>query len=895
MIKRKTYWKDLIQSFTGSKGRFLSILTLMMLGSLALVGLKVTSPNMEATANAYLRTAQTLDLAVMSNYGLDQTDQEELEQIEGAEVEFGYLTDVTMENRQDAIRLYSKSERISIFQLREGRLPQSDKEIALATHLQGQYSVGQEISFKEKEEGHSSLKDHRYTITGFVDSAEILSQRDMGYAGSGSGTLTAYGVILPSQFDQKVYNIARLKYQDLAGLNAFSEAYEEKSKQHQEDLEQALSDNGKARLQRKEGQESLDKGQETLDKAETNLQEGKRRLAAAQARLQAQESQLALLPQAQREQASAQLTQAKQKLSKEEDKLKQAEQNLAQEKEKLEKHQQVLDDLAEPKYQVYNRQTMPGGQGFLMYSNASASIRAVGNIFPVVLYAVAAMVTFTTMTRFVDEERTHAGIFKALGYRSKDIIAKFLLYGLVAGTVGTALGSILGHYLLASVISSVITKGMVVGETQIQFYWTYSILALVFSWLASVLPAYLVARRELHDEAAQLLLPKPPVKGAKILLECIGFIWRRLSFTHKVTARNIFRYKQRMLMTIFGVAGSVALLFAGLGIQSSVAGVPSRQFQQIQQYQMIVSENPSATNQDKAELEEVLKGQDIQASKTLDKDFKGKAGLQTITLMMTEKEDLTPFIHLQHHQQELTLKDGVVITAKLAQLAGVKVGQTLEIEGKELTVAAIAENYVGHFIYMSQSNYEQVYGQVPQANTYLVRLKDSSAPSIERQAGLLMNQAAVSSVVQNASAIRLFDSVASSLNQTMTILVIVSVLLAIVILYNLTNINVAERIRELSTIKVLGFHNNEVTLYIYRETIVLSLVGIVLGLVAGFYLHQFLIQMISPATILFYPQVGWEVYVIPVVAVSTILTVLGFFVNYHLRKVDMLEALKSVE
>lgn len=339
-------------------------------------------------------------------------------------------------------------------------------------------------------------------------------------------------------------------------------------------------------------------------------------------------------------------------MGKEEDKLKQAEQNLAQEKEKLEKHQQVLDDLAEPRYQVYNRQTMPGGQGYLMYSNASSSIRAVGNIFPVVLYAVAAMVTFTTMT---------------------------------------------------------------------------------------------------------------------------------------------------------------------------------------------------------------------------------------------------PFIYLQHHQQELTLKDGIVITAKLAQLAGVKVGQTLEIEGKKLKVAAITENYVGHFIYMSQASYEQLYGQLSQVNTYLVSLRDTSATSIESQAGLLMNQSAVSSVVQNASAIRLFDSIASSLNQTMTILVIVSVLLAIVILYNLTNINVAERIRELSTIKVLGFHNNEVTLYIYRETIVLSLVGIVLGLVAGFYLHQFLIQMISPATILFYPQIGWEVYVIPVAAVSIILTLLGFFVNYYLRKVDMLEALKSVE
>ena len=902
MVKRKIYWKDLLQSFTSSKGRFLSILTLMMLGSLALVGLKVTSPNIEASANAYLSTAKTLDLALMSNYGLDSRDQEELEQIEGAEVEFGYLTDVTMDNGQDAIRLFSKPEKISNFQVTEGRLPQEDKEIALAAHLFAQYHLGQTITFKEKEASSSTLKEHTFTITGFVHSAEMLSQRDLGFAGSGSGTLTAYGLIMPSQFDEKVYSIARLKYKNLEGLNSFSTDYEEKVQQNQEELENLLSDNGKAHLElvKKEGQDSLNEGQERIRKAQDNLQEGKNRLTSAEGRLQLQESQLALLPQTQREEVASHLVKAREEITKEKEKLADAEKSISKEREKLANSQKNLDNLPEPTYQVYNRQTIPGGQGYLMYSNASASIRAVGNIFPVVLYAVAAMVTFTTMTRFVDEERTHAGIFKALGYRSKDIIAKFLLYGLVAGTVGTALGSILGHYLLASVISSVITKGMVVGETQIQFYWTYSLLALVLSWLASVLPAYLVARRELHDEAAQLLLPKPPVKGAKILLERIGFIWRRLSFTHKVTARNIFRYKQRMLMTIFGVAGSVALLFAGLGIQSSVAGVPSRQFQQIQQYQMIVSENPSATNQDKANLEEVLKGQDIQAyqkiySKTLDKDFKGKAGLQTITLMMTDKEDLTPFIHLQHRQQELTLKDGVVITAKLAQLAGVKVGQTLEIEGKELKVAAIAENYVGHFIYMSQASYEQIYGQLPQSNTYLVSLRDTSATSIERQAGLLMNQSAVSSVVQNASAIRLFDSVASSLNQTMTILVLVSVLLAIVILYNLTNINVNERIRELSTIKVLGFHNKEVTFYIYRETMVLSLVGIILGLVSGFYLHQFLIQMISPATILFYPRVAWEVYALPIGAVLLILILLGFFVNHHLRKVDMLEALKSID
>ena len=449
-------------------------------------------------------------------------------------------------------------------------------------------------------------------------------------------------------------------------------------------------------------------------------------------------------------------------------------------------------------------------------------------------------------------------------------------------------------------ISDVITAGLVVGKSQEYFYWSYSLLALALSWVSSVLPAYLVARRELHDEAAQLLLPKPPVKGSKILLERLSFIWSRLSFTHKVTARNIFRYKQRMLMTIFGVAGSVALLFAGLGIQSSVGGVVERQFEQIQQYQMIVAEKSSASEQEKTDLESALQAESIHAyqkiySKSIEKDFKGKIGLQTITMMVTNRADFKPFITLEENGQEVQVTDGAVVSQKLAQLASVTVGDKLELDGKEIKVAAISENYVGHFVYLNRATYEQVYGTSPQDNTYLVKLKDPTPSNTEKEAASFMEKAAVSGVVQNVTAIHLFESVASSLNKTMAILVLVSVLLAIVILYNLTNINVAERIRELSTIKVLGFHNKEVTLYIYRETMVLSLVGIVLGLIAGHYLHQFLIQMISPAPILFYPQDSWEVYALPIVAVTVILALLGLFVNHHLRKVDMLEALKSVE
>jgi len=537
-----------------------------------------------------------------------------------------------------------------------------------------------------------------------------------------------------------------------------------------------------------------------------------------------------------------------------------------------------------------------------MYSNASSSISAVGNIFPVVLYLVAAMVTFTTMTRFVDEERTNAGIFKALGYRTRDIILKFVLYGFFAGTIGTLLGTLLGHYFLSGIISNIITQGMVIGESREYFYGDMTLIALGLSFVASVLPAYWVSRKELKEEANLLLLPKPPVSGSKIFLERLHFIWKRLSFTHKVTARNLFRYKQRMLMTIFGVAGSVALLFAGLGIQSSVRGVSKRQFQEILSYELIVAQKPNASSQESKELTNRLEKSDIKDyrpiySKVIEASLKGGRDKQTITMMVTDRTDFSPFVSLRSLKQEesLSLKKGVIISSKLAQLARVTVGDRLTLDGHTFKVAGITENYVGHFIYMDQASYQKIYGKRTSANSYLVQLKNPSTRQVQTVSRDMMALAAVKAVSQNASMISLFHSVAKSLDTTMMILVVVSILLAIVILYNLTNINVAERIRELSTIKVLGFHNKEVTLYIYRETILLSIIGILMGLVGGYYLHQFLIAMIAPDAILFYPKVGLGVFLFPVGGMILLLILLGIYVDHYLRKVDMLEALKSVD
>ena len=907
-MKRKVYWKDLFGSFTHSKGRFLSILTLMLLGSLALVGLKVTTPNMHRTANQFIQQQKMLDLAVMGDLGLDQADQEELLGVKGARVEFGSLLDLTVKGTGKAIRLFSVPKSLSSFRVTKGRLPKKEGELALASFWEDRYQIGDTLTLEEKAGTRSSLKRKQFTIVGFVQSSEMWSQKNLGTAMSGSGNLDAYALVSKEVFTTKLPVIARIQFDDLRSLDSFSQVYQKRLEDHQEELEKLLKDNGKARYQRlkKEADGQIQKGQKELSRAKETLQSAKNQIDQAKKQLDLQETQLSelapFLPAKERVASQEKIHQAKEQLDQKKKDWTAGESELAKKEEELKKAQTERDQLEIPTYHVYDRKTMPGGQGYLMYSNASSSISAIGNIFPVVLYLVAAMVTFTTMTRFVDEERTNAGVFKALGYRTKEIILKFVLYGFFAGTIGTLLGSLLGHYFLSGIISNIITQGMVIGESREYFYRDITLIALGLSFVASVLPAYWVARKELKEEANLLLLPKPPVSGSKIFLERIHFIWKRLNFTHKVTARNLFRYKQRMLMTIFGVAGSVALLFAGLGIQSSVGSVPKRQFQEILSYELIVAKKTNASSQESKQLTNRLEKSDIKDyraiySKVIEDSLKGGRDKQTITMMVTDRTDFSPFVSLRSLKQgeSLSLKKGVIISSKLAQLAQVTVGDRLTFDGHTFKVAGITENYVGHFVYMDQASYQKIYGKRTSANSYLVQLRNPSTRKVQTVSRDMMALAAVKAVSQNASMISLFNSVAKSLDTTMMILVVVSILLAIVILYNLTNINVAERIRELSTIKVLGFHNKEVTLYIYRETILLSIIGILMGLVGGYYLHQFLIAMIAPDAILFYPHVGLGVLLFPVGGMLLLLILLGIYVDHYLRKVDMLEALKSVD
>lgn len=880
-MAKKTYWKDIRKSFGSSKGRFLSIMLLMMLGAFAFVGLKVTGPDMQATASQYLKKHNTMDLSVIASYGFSDDDKEELDSIKNADVEYGYLTDVTVKNTDDAIRVFSKSTSISTYELVSGRLPKSSDEIALASTMKDDYKVGDTISFTQSDED-GILKNTTYKVVGFVNSSEILSTTSLGSSTAGDGSLSNYAVVTESAFDTDTYTIARIRYDDLKTLNPFSESYKQKVADKQDELDDLLSDNAEQRLAslKSDAQAEVDANQEKVD--------------SAKAQLAAQESALASLSAEQQAAAQSSIDQAQAEITESESEIQEA--------------QAKIDAMTEPTYTSYTRSTLPGGEGYQTYESSTSSISSIGNIFPVVLYVVAALVTFTTMTRFVDEERTNSGILKALGYSNSDVIKKFVIYGFVASMIGTVLGIVAGHYLLSRIIAQIVTSDTTLGETHLYFYWNYTAIALVLALISAVLPAFLIAKNELSEKPAQLLLPKPPVKGSKIFLERIGVIWRRLSFTHKVTARNIFRYKQRMLMTIFGVAGSVALLFAGLGIRSSLGNVIENQFTNLMPYDMIVVKNDDNSSSENQEVKDFMDSNKVSQYQsiyftTLSETISGLTDKQTVSIMVSSGDDFGDFIHLKDASSgdSLTLSDdGIIISEKLASLYHVEAGDSFTLkdsDGKKYTVkvAAVAEMNVGHYLFMSQKVYQKIFGETPNDNAYLVTLKNDSSSNIEKLSTKLLAMSGVSAVSQNSSLVKTVKSVVASLNGAMTILIVVSILLAVVILYNLTNINVAERIRELSTIKVLGFYDKEVTMYVYRETISLSLIGIIVGLIGGKYLHQVIMGMIGSDSIMFGTTVGWDIYVIPIAVIVIILLALGWLVNHILKTVDMLEALKSVD
>ena len=562
-----------------------------------------------------------------------------------------------------------------------------------------------------------------------------------------------------------------------------------------------------------------------------------------------------------------------------------------------------------PAYSVDSRREIPGGEGYKIYGTVAEIVDSLAAVFPIFLYFVAALVTLTTMTRFVSEERINSGTLKALGYTDNDIIKKFTIYGFIAGSIGTLIGIILGHTLLPYIVYNAYEIGFSIPKIELHFEWEITVISMILSLISSVFPAYVVAKKELQEKPARLLLPKAPKAGSKIFMERIKPLWNRMSFTHKVTARNIFRYKQRMFMTIFGVAGSATMLFAGFAVQHSVSEINKRQFEDIIKYDIIVALNDDITSEQENELNNLLNSDEVESyTSVYYEDVTKVAGKnndkQEIKLIVSgNDEEFSDYIYLNNRETKEKLEfkdDGAIISERLARLLNVKVGDTITVtdskeKERQIKVTDICEMYAGHFIFMNSNAYENIYGVEYETNGKLILLNDGSIENTQIQSTKFMDLSSVKGIVQNTTLYNLIDTIVVSLNQIMKVLIAVAAMLAVVILYNLTNINVSERIRELSTIKVLGFHDKEVTMYIYRETIVLSGIGIVVGWLMGMWLHSYILNVVPPDEVMFDPTRWIGAYIVPFATVTVISFILKHHVNNKLKKVDMIEALKSVD
>lgn len=646
-----------------------------------------------------------------------------------------------------------------------------------------------------------------------------------------------------------------------------------------------------AKKQLDSGKASLQIAKKELSNARTEYNTNLKKLEDAKKELQDKESEY------------------NEKLQEFQEKEPEALQEISENETKLTESQEESDKLELPTYSVSNRREIPGGEGYSIYETVSEIVDSLARVFPIFLYFVAALVTLTTMTRFVNDERINSGTLKSLGYTNEDVIKKFTIYGFIAGMSGTVIGIILGHTLIPLIVYNAYSVGFTLPKIELHFHLGITIITILLSLISSIVPARIVATKDLQESTASLLQPKAPKAGTKIFLERIKPIWNRMKFTQKVTARNLFRYKKRMFMTIFGVAGAASILFAGFSVKYSISEINERQFEDIIKYDAIVVSNDDIEQEEKQELQNLLNSEEIKSYSSIyyeeiSKETGKNNDKQNIKLIVPENtEQFNEYISLINRKSEESINlssDGVVISERLADLLNVKVGDYFSYtdskdKEQEVKVSGICEMYAGHFMFMNQEEYRNVYKDEFETNANLLLLKDNSIENTEEQVAKFMNLSAVKGVVQNTTLYNQINTIVESLDIIMLVLIIIAALLAIVILYNLTNINVSERIRELCTIKVLGFHNKETTMYIYRETIILSAIGIVVGWVIGILLHDYILTVVPPDEVMFNPTIWIGAYIIPLVTISIVSFVLKYYVNHKLKNVDMLEALKSVD
>ena len=692
---------------------------------------------------------------------------------------------------------------------------------------------------------------------------------------------------------------------------------EEELEQGKKDLEDGKKQLSEARTQLDEQKAALDEQEEQLKTAEAQfggstpeIEAGKTKIAEAREQLSEGEKEL--------ETKESELAKAEETIKENETKLadgrkdyeeakKEAEDKIAEGEDKIAEAEADLTALEFPAWTVSDRNDMTDYSG---YADNANQMKSLGAVFPVLFFLVAALISLTTMTRMVEEERTQIGTLKALGYSKSSIAGKYVFYALLATVGGSVLGVLAGEKIFPYVIIDAYRimyqhmDGMVL-DYQLDHALVASLVAL-FCTMAGTLSA---CGKELASMPAVLMRPPAPKEGKRVFLERIGFIWKHLSFSWKSTVRNLFRYKKRLFMTVFGIGGCMALLLVGFGLRDSIMDVVLLQYGEIQLYDgmLVLNEDASdaeveALKKDLSSRSDVEESMDVYMKKHA---AKGENGTCEVYLMMPEKlENFSDFIHTRNRitKEAYTLGDeGIILAEKTAKMLGVKSGGSITVESRdgeevEVPVAEICENYMQNFAYISPGLYEKLFGSVPETNNILFKGADSADEAAIEKTGqeLLKNKAALSVTYIGTLAGRLNDML-GSLDVVIVVLIISAGMLAFVVLYNLNNININERKRELATLKVLGFFDGEVSSYVFRENVLLTVFGCILGVVFGSALHRYVITTVEIESYMFGRIIKLPSYLISIAITFCFSILVNLLMHFKLKKIDMVESLKSVE
>ena len=899
----------MIRNIRESLNRFLSIAFIVALGSGFMAGLAAASPDMYDSADSYIRQYRLFDLDIRSTVGFTEEDLASLrteDQIGG--VLGGRVFDMVLHDAGGSdftSRVYGFLDEngesdMNCLQLTEGRLPRAPGE-CVAESVFGRYTgeeihVGDVLTLEGDSSGDVTLQDimtdTSLTVVGLCRSPMCISvEGDPSSTGSGTINLNVY--VQQDFFTCDYYTDAYLLIKDADQMNTFGDAYTEYIDSVIEDLKplgtKLVSDRIGILTEDAEAQiKELELLVEELEGVSIVKEELDSDLSI---RLEMNAITKDALPS-----LSGLLQQTQQLFTDSSDSNQMQNASSLLLEEKLEDARTQMEQLRQGSWIYRTRNDLAG---FDSYSNNVGKVSALAKIFPVFFFIVALLVALTTMTRLIEERRLQIGTLKALGYSNGQILSEYLLFSLSASVLGCILGFAVGFRIFPLAINAAYSMMYFLPSMTAPIRWE------IVSWVAPVticsilLAALWSCWNEFRSVPAALMVPRSPAPGKRIWLEHIGFIWRKLPFTYKVTFRNLFRYKKRFIMTMIGVAGCSALLLTGFGIRDSVNDIVDKQFGELYQYDLMYVLDKEDSLREDTELSNILNDRQLISSFLLSAQETGKIYFgkdrQELTIFVPEDPDLFPtFTVLRDRKshEEFPLADGsVILTEKMCEEMKIRAGDTVLLEDSDghqmqVIVSAIAENYVSSFAYMTRECYEELFQHAPDFTTLLCISEQDVSSKILSDPHVLFGRS-VSSLKESFS-----DSI-RSINGVIAVLILAAGLLCIVVLYNLINVNICERRKELATLRVLGFYKKETRSYIFRETNILSFLGSLAGLLIGIWLHGFVVRTVEVNHIMFGREIKPLSYVIAL-AISVVFTLI---VNVIMRKAvnstDMVEAMKA--